>query len=77
MMNKYSWNTHQALRHIQSRRRLANPNQGFLNQLQDFEQKLRQPARPPSFSLHSSMTEFGSRKSVGYNEKPVNNDQNR
>ncbi|CAD8079134.1 unnamed protein product [Paramecium primaurelia] len=40
LMQKYDWTMNQAIIHLQQKRRIVNPNPGFIIQLQDFQQKL-------------------------------------
>jgi atypical dual specificity phosphatase len=49
-MAQYGWGRDEAVNYIKTKRRVANPNFGFMSQLQEYAEKSlgRQVAHPPS-----------------------------
>ncbi|CAD8186142.1 unnamed protein product [Paramecium octaurelia] len=58
LMQKYDWTINQAILHLQSKRRIVNPNPGFMIQLQDFQQKLRNNNQQSTLPLAIIQNEF-------------------
>ncbi|CAD8168160.1 unnamed protein product [Paramecium octaurelia] len=82
MMQKYKLSLNQTLHHIQQRRRLVNPNPGFIKQLQDFEEKFNPKERRKRGSVYvetstksrrSSIEFDGNRISSNYNKSSITN----